>query len=72
MGHSPNSVLFMYSLLFSLYRVSHLTSPHLTCPLRGHLLQLALSAATRLASLQQFHPSIRLSFSTVDRHVVFG
>ncbi|KAI0229710.1 hypothetical protein LSAT2_019867 [Lamellibrachia satsuma] len=33
--------------------------------------KLALSAATRLASFQQFHPSMRLSFSTVDRHVVF-
>ncbi|KAI0214291.1 Gamma-aminobutyric acid type B receptor subunit 2 [Lamellibrachia satsuma] len=37
-----------------------------------HLIRFALSAATRLASFQQFHPSTRLSFSTVDRHVVFG
>ena len=35
-------------------------------------LQLALSAATRLASFQLFHPSMSLSFSIVDRHVVFG
>ena len=37
-----------------------------------HLLQLALSAATRLASFQLFYPSMHLSFSIVDRHVVFG
>ena len=37
-----------------------------------NLLHLVLSAATRLASFQLFHPSIRLSFSIVDRHVVFG
>ena len=54
----------------------HFTSPHLSSsgPLaqkaEAHLL--ALSAATRLASLQQFHPSTRLSFSTVHRHIVFG
>ena len=35
-----------------------------------HLPQLAQSAATRLASFQQFHPSMRLSFSTVHRHVL--
>ena len=54
------------------------TSPHLSSsgPVAHksevHLLQLALSAATRLASFQQFHPSTCLSFSTVDHHVVFG
>ena len=37
-----------------------------------HLLQLTLSAATCLASLQLFHPSIHISFSIVDCHVVFG
>ena len=37
-----------------------------------NLLHLVLSAATCLASFQLFHPSIRLSFSIVDRHVVFG
>ena len=35
-----------------------------------HLVQLGLSADTRLASFQQFHPSTRLSFSTVDYHVL--
>ena len=54
------------------------TSPHLsssgpvTHKAEVHLLQLALSAATRLASFQLFHPSMHLSFSIVDRHVVFG
>ena len=49
-------------------------SPHLSSsgPSRVHLFQLALSAATRLDMYQQFHHSTRLSFSTVDRHVVFG
>ena len=37
-----------------------------------HLFQLALSAATRLASFLLFHPSMLLSFSIVDRHVVCG
>ena len=37
-----------------------------------NLLHLVLSAATRLASFQLFHPSICLSFSIVDLHVVFG
>ena len=37
-----------------------------------HLLQFAMSAATRPASFQLFHPSMRLSFSIVDRHFVFG
>ena len=37
-----------------------------------NLLHLVLSAATCLASFQLFHASIRLSFSIVDRHVVFG
>ena len=37
-----------------------------------NLLHLVLSAATRLASFQLFHSSMRLSFSIVDRHVVFG
>ena len=55
-----------------------LTSPHLSSSgpvahkAKVHLLQLALSAATRLASFQLFHPSMRLSFSIVDHHVVFG
>ena len=54
------------------------TSPHLSSSgpvahtAEVHLLRLALSAATRLASFQQFHPSTCLSYSTVDRHVVFG
>ena len=56
----------------------HFTSPHLSSlgpvahKTEVHLLQLALSAATRLASFQLFHPSMRLSFSIVDRHFVFG
>ena len=37
-----------------------------------NLIHLVLSAATRLASFQLFHPSKRLSFSIVDRHIVFG
>ena len=54
------------------------TSPHLSSSgpvahkAEVNLLHLVLSAATRLASFQLFHPSIRLSFSIVDRHVVFG
>ena len=36
------------------------------------LLQLALSAATCLVSFHLLHPSMHLSFSIVDRHVVFG
>ena len=58
--------------------VDNITSPHLSSSgpvahkAEVHLLQLALSAATRLASFQLFHPSMRLSFSIVDRHVVFG
>ena len=36
-----------------------------------HLLQLTLSAATRLASFQLLHPGMCLSFSIVDRYVVF-
>ena len=56
----------------------HIYSPHLSSSgpvahnAEVHLLQLALSAATCLASFQLFHPSMRLSFSIVDRHVVFG
>ena len=54
------------------------TSPHLSSSgpvahkAEMHLLQLALSAATHLASFQLFHPSMRRSFSIVDRHVIFG
>ena len=60
------------------HTVRYLTSSHLSYSgpvahkAEVHLLQLALSAATRLASFQLFHPSMRISFSIVDRHVVFG
>ena len=52
---------------FNIY-VVYITSPHLSSsgPVEVHLLQLALSTATGLASFQQFHPSTRLSFSIVD------
>ena len=40
-------------------------TPRLTYPLQAQWL-------IRLASFQQFHPSTRLSFSTVDHHIVFG
>ena len=60
------------------WQCNFLTSPHLSSSspvahkAEVHLLQLALSAATRLASFQLLHPSMRLSFSIVDRHIVFG
>ena len=66
----------MYTRTLLIYSIN--TSPHLSSSgpvahkAKVHLLQLALSAATRLASFQLFHPSMRLSFSIVDRHVVFG
>ena len=53
-------------------------SPHLTSSgqvahkAEVNLLHLVLSAATRLASFQLVHSSMRLSFSIVDRQVVFG
>ena len=56
----------------------YISSPHVSSSgpvahkAEVHLLQLALSAATRLASFQLFHPNMCLSFSIVDRHVVFG
>ena len=42
--------------------------------IRRHLQQWRhlTSPATRLASFQKFHPSMRHSFSTVDHNVVFG
>ena len=42
----------------STYRDTHQTVRYLTSPI--------------LASFQLFHPSMRLSFSIIDRHVVFG
>ena len=60
--------------------VINVNSPHLHLSSSGpvahkaevHLLQLPQSAATRLASFQLLHPSMRLSFLIVARYVVFG
>ena len=57
-------------LMFSPYS-SHLSSSGPVAH-KAEVNLLHLSAATRLASFQLFHPSIRLSFSIVDRHVVFS
>ena len=72
---------FSFSCISGYYKLTNIvvrTSPHLSSSgpvvhkAEVHLLQLALSAVTRLASFQLFHHSMRLSFSIADRHVVLG
>ena len=59
-----------------MYNCNVMCSPHLSSSgpvahkAEVHLLQLALSAPTRLASFQLLHPGMCLSFSIVDRYVV--